>query len=1041
MFRPIRSIRLRFKLLVVVTTFLTLLLGFLAILGFESRQIKKAMVSEVQTLGEIVAGRTGYALAFHDPEVARGHLEALAAYRSIEVTAICDANRKLFTECRFKGAEEPLPPPEQWPGQPVFRNRKLEMMAPILVDGRTQGYVYLRANLNLLDKRIATFGTILFGVLLASILLAGLAVDRFQKPITDPILQLARVAKRISRADADYSERAVKTTEDEIGILVEAFNAMLTQIESRDATLERRVDERTAELHASEQRLQHILEVSPVPMVMSRVGTGEIVLANREVVSLFGLPPEAMIGRLGTDFYGDPADRDKVILPSLGERGQARNIMLRIRREDGGLRWASISLGKAQIDGEDYLISGLVDFTERKRLEDDLSAAKEAAEAATQAKSEFLANMSHEIRTPMNAVLGMTHLALQTELSAKQRDYLLKTRSAAESLLGIINDILDFSKIEAGKLDMDSQEFFLEDVLDTTSLIINLKASEKGLEFMLDTAADVPPSLVGDPLRLGQVLVNLCNNAVKFTNAGEIVLVTVKLEGAAEGQVSLRFSVKDSGIGMDAEQVALLFQPFSQVDTSSTRKFAGTGLGLAISRRLVHMMGGEIWVESEPGRGSEFFFTATFGLGKAEGLPRLDPASSPQGLKTLVVDDSLQSREILRGLLVGLGHETAVASSAEEGLAKLKQEEGRPFDLVLMDWRMPGLDGFEAAIRIQDLANLIALPRVILVTAYGDDDVRSRAKEAGLAGYLTKPVTASSLFEAIAAAFGREVLQPAAGPFRGRVSPEELTSLKGSRVLLVEDNDFNQQVATELLGMVGIEVGIAGNGQEALERIRAEAYDAVLMDLQMPVMDGYETTTQLRREWDPASLPIIAMTAHALIRERERCAAIGMNDYLTKPVDPAELYAVLARWIGPRVPAVTFESPSPVAPHRDPDAARDLPTLPGISVEEGLANLMGNWERYRKMLARFLELKAGVALELRAALARGERDAAGRIAHSMIAGAGTIGAMALSQNARSLQDALGGEGSEDVEPQVVALEAELKVVMEGLRAHLAGEGA
>ncbi|MBI3131090.1 MAG: response regulator [Acidobacteria bacterium] len=1029
---------MRFKLLIVITTFLTLLLGFLAMLLFERGQIRKAMVSEVQTLGEIVAGRTGYALTFNDPEVARGHLEALAAYRSIEVTAISDANRKLFAECRFKGAEGPLLPPGQWPERPIFRGGKLELTSPILVDGKVQGYVYLRANLNLLDRRIATFGTILLAVLLASILLAGFGVDRFQKPITDPILQLATVAKRISQANADYGERAVKTTEDEIGILVEAFNAMLSQIQARDANLERRVNERTAELRASEQRLQHILEVSPVPMVMSRVVTGEIVLANREVESLFGLPPEQMIGRFGSDFYMDPTEREKVILPSLGARGQAKNISLRIRRVDGTCRWASVSLGRAHVDGEDYLITGLVDFTDRKRLEDDLSAAKEAAEAATQAKSEFLANMSHEIRTPMNAVLGMTHLALQTDLSAKQRDYLLKTRSAAESLLGIINDILDFSKIEAGKLDMDSQEFQLEEVLDTTSLLINLKASEKGLEFMLDTASDVPASLVGDPLRLGQVLVNLCNNAVKFTDSGEIILVTVKLEGASEGQVKLRFSVKDTGIGMDAEQLALLFKPFSQVDASSTRKFAGTGLGLAISRRLVALMGGEIWVESEPGKGSEFFFTATFGLGSTPVQSRIDPSSSPQGLKALVVDDSPQSREILRSLLVGLGHATTVAASAEEGLALLQKAGPRPFDLVLMDWRMPGVDGFEAAIQIQELAHAITLPRVILVTAYGDDDVRNRAKEAGLAGYLTKPVTASTLFEAIMAAFGREILRPAARPFRGRVNSEELASLSGARVLLVEDNDFNQQVATELLGMVGIEVGIAGDGQEALERIRTEAYDAVLMDLQMPVMDGYEATLQLRRQWDQAALPVIAMTAHALVHERERCATIGMNDYITKPVDPAELYAVLARWIGPRDPGRPAASAKQPEPPRAAEGAGEIPVLPGISREEGLANLMGNQDRYRKLLARFLELKAGVGQEIRAALGRGERDAAARIAHSMISGAGTIGAIALSDGARDLQDVLERGGAEDMEPHLAALEAELNLVIEGLRAFLSG---
>ncbi|HJV23260.1 MAG TPA: response regulator [Holophagaceae bacterium] len=1038
LFGPIRSISLRFKLLIVTTTLLTLALGFLVMLLFETGQVKKAMASEMRTLGEIVAGRTGYAIAFQDHDAARGHLEALGAHGSMEVAAIFDSNRRLFAECRFRGAEGPLPVPEQWPAGAAFRGGKLEMIFPIQVDGREQGFVYLRANLRALDRRMDTFGTILLGVLLASILLAGFAVDRFQKPITDPIHQLVKVAQGISRSGADYSERAVKTTEDEIGVLVDAFNDMLSQIQTRDANLERRVRERTAELHASEHRLQLILDVSPISIFLTRASSGEIVLANREVVNLFGLPPEAMIGHNPIEFLAEPEDRARLILPAVAETGQARDLEIRILRTDGSVRWVSISLARVEIEGEAYYLSGMVDFTERKRLERDLFHAKEAAEAATRAKSEFLANMSHEIRTPMNAVLGMTHLALQTELTDKQRGYLLKSRSAAESLLGIINDILDFSKIEAGKLDMETQEFLLEEVLETTSLLIGLRASEKGLEFMLDTAPDVPTALIGDPLRLGQVLVNLCSNAVKFTDSGEIVLVTVKVEGASEGQVRLRFSVKDTGIGMDAEQVQRLFQPFTQVDASSTRKVTGTGLGLAISRRLVALMGGEIWVESAPGKGSEFHFTATFGLSKAPPPPRVEAGPAPQALKVLVVDDSATAREILRSLLSAQGHAVGVAASAEQALTLLGSEAPRSFDLVLMDWRMPGMDGFEAALRIRDLPGLAVQPKVILVTAYGDEEARARAKGAGLAGYLSKPVTASSLYEAIVGAFGREVGAPSKGGFRARVSPEDLASLKGVRVLLVEDNDFNQQVATELLGMVGVEVGIAANGQEALDRIRTGSYDAVLMDLQMPVMDGYEATVQLRRWHAPSELPIVAMTAHALIRERERCLGIGMNDYLTKPVDPAELYAVLLRWISPREPRPATPAPAPEPPSADAFDLAHL-ELPGIDLEAGLVNLMGSRDRYGKLLVRFRELKVGVPAEIREALARGDREVAIRCAHSMVGGAATLGAMVLAEAARALQDAL--QDGAASEPELAAFEAELAVVMEGIRTRLPRGGA
>jgi len=650
----------------------------------------------------------------------------------------------------------------------------------------------------------------------------------------------------------------------------------------------------------------------------------------------------------------------------------------------------------------------------------DLMQAKEAAESATQMKSAFLANMSHEIRTPMNAVSVLTHLALQTELTERQRQYLLKTRIASDSLLGIINDILDFSKIEAGKLHMDTKDFLLEEAFERVTQLIGMKAAEKRLEFMLHLAPDVPPCLHGDPMRLGQVLTNLCSNSVKFTEAGEIVVTVTRIQ-AGDGRVTLKFSVRDTGIGMSADQTRQLFQPFSQVDSSSTRKFTGTGLGLAISKHLVAMMGGELWVESELGRGSEFFFTAVFGLGRHVPAPRLHPAVDGESLRILIVDDSPIARLILHGLVTGLGYEATMLASAREAFGEL---ERAPYDLVLLDWRLPDEDGFEAARRIRHAPGPHAVPRIIMVTAYGDEEVARRVEEEALDGYLTKPVSPSSLLDAITHAFGEKAPSRLLSP-RQATSPEQLARLKGAKVLLVEDNDFNQQVATELLSLMGMEVSLAVDGRQAIEKVHGGAFDVVLMDLQMPVMDGYEATRQLRAEARFADLPILAMTAHAMLPERERCLALGMNDYITKPINPDELFSTLAGWLRRSDGCRTPQQPEETVPVHAPV---------GLSWEAGLASFSGNAELHDKMLRRFLELKPDAAGEIKAALAEGDAEAAARLAHSMIAVAGTIGALELAGLSRELQNAIPAGPPEAVAPLLARFEESLARVIDELRA-------
>jgi signal transduction histidine kinase/CheY-like chemotaxis protein/HPt (histidine-containing phosphotransfer) domain-containing protein len=667
---------------------------------------------------------------------------------------------------------------------------------------------------------------------------------------------------------------------------------------------------------------------------------------------------------------------------------------------------------------------------------EDLSEARTKADEANKTKGDFLANMSHEIRTPMNAVIGMSHLALKTELTPKQRDYLNKIDRGAKSLLGIINDILDFSKIEAGKLDMEAVEFNLEDVLDNLTNVITVKAQEKeGLEVLFKMAADVPRFLVGDALRLGQILINLANNAVKFTESGEIVISSELVE-PIEDNVKLKFSVSDTGIGLTQEQIARLFEAFTQADTSTTRKFGGTGLGLTICKRLVNLMDGDIWVESEPGKGSIFRFTATFGLGKEKVKKRFMLSPDLQGMKVLVVDDNATSRDILQDILESFSFEVTLVASGEEGLEDLeKAPEDHPFELVIMDWKLPGIDGIEASQRIKKNPGLSKIPAIVLVTAYGREDVMKAAEQAGLDGFLIKPVNSSVLFDTIMQALGEEISKPTPIETEKDKIDAILNSLQGFRVLLVEDNEINRQVAKEVLEGAGLKVTMAFDGREAVNAVKSDEFDVVLMDVQMPVMDGYEATGTLRRDPLFKDLPIIAMTAHAMAGDREKSLDAGMNDHVSKPIDPEILYRTLAKWLpqagaeDPERKRVDIESRADAGIE---GATQPLPELDGINVEEGLKRLLGNVATYRRILLQFSKDFQNATDTMETLVSEEKYDEVRLLAHSIKGAGGNIGAERLQMAAAAIEDLFKEDGTVLPKGEYDEFSRELNRVLTGL---------
>jgi PAS domain S-box-containing protein len=925
------SLQRKLTFVIVCTSLVGLCLACLSFEFYERSSFRSAMTSELSALADILGANTAASLAFNDRTSAQDMLAALRAERHIVAACLYDSRGMVFAEYRREGIgpEFAMPPLREDGAQ--FQKDSLTLYRSVSLGSEKTGNIVIISDLGALQAKIRQYTEISVVVILFSVLVTYLISSRLLRLITGPILHLAQIAARVTDKE-DYALRALPRGDDEVGTLIGSFNRMLERIQERDAALkaakddlEIRVQARTQELQSEvnervraeealsdERKILRAL-IDNVPDFMYVKDTDcRFLVANLAVSQQMGAKtPADLLGKNDFDFYS----REMATTFYEDEQRVIRTGEAEVNREETGVdshgNVSQIMTTQVPLRDRNGRVTGLVgigrDITHLKKVQEEMQKAREAAEAASQAKSEFLANMSHEIRTPLNGVMGMTDLALGTDLTPEQREYLETVKMSGDSLLTVINDILDFSKIEAGKVDLEALDFDLRDSLESTLKTLAVRADEKGLELLCEVAPEVPEIVRGDSSRLRQIVVNLVGNAIKFTDSGEIA-VKVQTQAREGPDCVCQFTVADTGVGIPEDKRELIFKPFSQADTSTTRKYGGTGLGLTISTRLVKMMGGKIWVESEVGRGSQFHFTVRLGVADVKEM-KLGTAAPPELLrdvKVLVVDDNRTNRRILEGMLLHWHMKPTSVDCGGAALAQLSAalEAGEPYALILTDMHMPDMDGFALIEQIRRRPELSAAT-IMMLTSAGHRGDATRCQDLGVSAYLLKPIRQSELREAVARVLGARERD-------GAIALVTRFSLQDARepdaylrVLLVEDNLVNQRLAVRLLEKRGHQVAVAATGSEALLALEKETFDLVLMDVQMPVMDGLEATAAIREKERATGTgrrqAVVALTAHAMKGDREKCLAAGMDGYLTKPIRPQELDQLLEIYVTRRM--------------------------------------------------------------------------------------------------------------------------------------------
>jgi len=1045
------SLRHKLTLLIMINTVVALCAAGVAFAEYGVYRFKELRLEDLTALANILGTNSTAALAFKDPKSAADVLQALSAKPHVLAAVVYDRDGNPFAVYRRDGLKDQSSvPPVEAESRRVTSSRVL-IFQPIHFEGEKVGTVFLEGD-TVSYKQLLYGYLLFFGGIVAVVSLGAYAMaSSSQRLISSPILDLAWITKMVTRS-RDYSIRAGKHSEDEVGVLIDGFNEMLGEIQKRDTELlharedlERRVEERTAELaqevadrqraqeafRESEERARLILN-SAAEAIFGIDRDGRCTFCNPSTLRLLGYEkPEELLGKLmydvtrHSDANGVPYPRQRAPIVNSRLKGQEIHSDSEVFRRSDGTSfpveyWAYPIRKEGEVFGA---VVTFLDITARKRTQAALLEAKEAAEAANRAKSEFLANMSHEIRTPMNGIIGMTDLALDTSLTSEQRGYLNLVKSSADGLLHVINDILDFSKIEAGRLELEKTEFAIRDLLETTLKTLAVRADTKPLEISSRVSPRVPRTLVGDPTRLRQIVVNLVGNAIKFTEKGSIVLETDVAEKAGE-DFQLHISVSDTGIGIPAEKRQLIFESFAQADGSTTRRFGGTGLGLTISRRLVELMGGQIWVESEVGRGTTFHFTCSFAQGHAPEPEKEQVAGQKfPGLDILVVDDNAANLRIFAEMLVNWRMKPTLVERGDQALDILEtaRRAGRPFPIVLLDTKMPIMDGFQFLERIQ--ANPAFTSGVILMLpANGHISYAERCRKLGLKQTLIKPIGQSELLDAILSTLGVRV----AGERLVETSAPIPVERKGPslRVLLCEDNPVNQKLAIGLLEKAGHHVTLATTGREGLtawEAAGADGFDIVLMDVQMPEMDGTEATAAIREREETCGrhVPIIAMTAHAMRGDKERCLASGMDGYVSKPIHKAELFAEIERCLAEKERSTTMTENSP-----DRYEQIDRAAL--------LDRVEGDQELLTEMIHLFQQDAPNLLSDMRDALERADMPVLERSAHSLKGAAGNLSALRTAAAALQLERDAKNRDAESARASLAKVELAVKSLLPSL---------